>query len=313
MTRNFGAGTRDMQRAGAYFANKASESYSSQATLKQRFGNFVAYLKSSGIKRLEQVTKEMVTGYAIYLKENTELSTSTKHNLLSAVNIIMRTARQDNKVTVTAKEIDIERRNNVATSFKGDVERGVVSERVGLLIELARSFGLRFEEASKLNASVALKQAITNSEIKISLGTKGGQTRILPITSGEQLGVLKKAATIQGTAKSLIDPNLSYKEHKAICYRETSNFHSERHFYANERYSALIKDILGIDIKSPVLSDKPSKMKWRDYIAHEAARQGVNITPDMARDFDREARLKLSKELGHHREDVVSRYIGGQR
>jgi hypothetical protein len=98
-----------------------------------------------------------------------------------------------------------------------------------------------------------------------------------------------------------------------MCYRETSNFHAERHFYANERYSALIKDILGIDIKSPVLSNKPTGMRWRDYIAHEAARQGVSITSDMARNFDRDARLQLSKELGHHREDVVSRYIGGQK
>jgi hypothetical protein len=207
----------------------------------------------------------------------------------------------------------MDKRNNVATEFKGAVTRGVVSERVGLLIELARSFGLRFEEASKLNASVALRQAITNSEIKILLGTKGGQARILPITSSEQLRVLKIAVEIQGASKSLIDPSLSYKEHKAMCYRETSNFHAERHFYANERYSALIKDILGIDIKSPVLSNKPTGMRWRDYIAHEAARQGVSITSDMARNFDRDARLQLSKELGHHREDVVSRYIGGQK
>lgn len=312
MTRNFNSGTRDMYRAGAFFANQSSQSYSSQATIKYRFNKFVAYLKENKINRLEQVTKEIVQNYALNLKNNGDLSVSTKHNLLSAVNVIMLTARQDNKVTVTAKEIGIERRNNVATSFRGDVERSIVSERVGLLIELARNFGLRFEEASKLNAVVALKQTINDSEIKITLGTKGGQDRVIPITSQQQVSVLKKAATIQGTAKSLIDPNLSYKKHKAICYRETSNFHAERHFYANERYSALIKDILGIDIKSPVLSNKPTGMRWREFIAQEAAKQGVFIHPDQAREFDREARLKLSKELGHHREEVVSRYIGGQ-
>jgi hypothetical protein len=246
------------------------------------------------------------------LKNNGDLSVSTKHNLLSAVNVIMRQARGDNTVKVTAKEIGIDKRNNVASEFKDDIKRGVVSERVGLLIALARSFGLRFEEASKLNAVVALKQATGNSEIKITLGTKGGQARILPITSGEQLGVLKKAAEIQGAAKSLINPGLSYKEHKSMCYRETSNFHAERHFYANNRYEALMKESLGIDITSPVLSNKPNGIRWREFISQEAAKQGVFIHPDQAREFDRVARLKLSKELGHHREDVVSRYIGGQ-
>lgn len=312
MTRNFNSGTRDMKRSGAYFAKESSQSYSSQSTLSSRFSQFVDYLKENKINRLEQVTKEIVQNYALNLKNNGDLSVSTKHNLLSAVNVIMRQARGDNTVKVTAKEIGIDKRDNVATEFKEDIKRGVVSERVELLIELARNFGLRFEEASKLNAVVALKQAITNSVIKVSLGTKGGQDRVIPITSQEQVSVLEKASTIQGTAKSLIDPKLSYKEHKGICYRETSNFHAERHFYANQRYSALIKDILGIDIKSPVLSDKPTNMKWRDYVSYVAARQGVFIHPDQAREFDREARIKLSKELGHHREDVVSRYIGGQ-
>lgn len=312
MTRNFNSGTRDMSRAGGFFAQKASQSYASQSTLKSRFNQFVVYLKENKINRLEQVTKSIVENYAKLIKENNRLSISAKHNLLSAVNVIMREARRDDLLKVTAREIGIEPRSNVAKTFKGGVERHSMSDKVAVIVNLAKNFGLRFEEASKLNASVALKQATGNSEIKISLGTKGGQNRVIPITSQEQVSALKKAAEIQGAAKSLIDPFLSYREHKAMCYRETSNFHAERHFYANERYSALIKDILGIDIKSPVLSDKPSKMKWRDYIAHEAARQGVNITPDMAREFDREARLKLSKELGHCREDVVSRYIGGQ-
>ena len=312
MTRNFNSGTRDMYRAGAFFANQSSQSYSSQATIKYRFNKFVAYLKENKINRLEQVTKSIVENYAKLIKENNRLSISAKHNLLSAVNVIMREARRDDLLKVTAREIGIEPRSNVTQTFKGSVERHNMSEKVAVIVNLAKNFGLRFEEASKLNAVVALKQALNKSEIKITLGTKGGQARILPITSSEQLTVLKKAAEIQGKAKSLIDPSLSYKEHKAICYRETSNFHAERHFYANSRYESLIKETLGIDIKSPVLSNKPNGMRWREFITQEAAKQGVFIHPDQAREFDREVRLKLSEELGHKREDVVSRYVGGQ-
>lgn len=312
MTRNFNSGTRDMKRAGAYFAKASSESYSSQSTLASRFNQFVEYLKDNNIKRLEQVTKEIVKNYAFFLRGSSNLSVSTKHNLLSAVNVIMREARQDNAVKVTAKEVGIEKRNNVATEFKGSIERYDVSARVAIIVDLAKNFGLRFEEASKLNAVVTLKQAINNSQVKIELGTKGGQSRIIPITSPKQIQVLYEAVKMQGSAKSLIHPNLSYKQHKTQCYSETSKFHAERHHYANYRYSELMKHSLGIDIKSPVLSVKPAEMRWCDFIAQEAAKQGVHITPDIAREFDRDARLQLSKELGHHREDVVSRYIGGQ-
>lgn len=312
MTRNFNSGTRDMSRAGGFFAQKASQSYSSQTTLKSRFNKFVVYLKENKINRLEQVTKSIVENYAKIIKENNRLSISAKHNLLSAVNVIMREARRDDLLKVTAREIGIEPRSNVAKTFKGGVERHSMSDKVSVIVNLAKNFGLRFEEASKLNASVALKQATGNSEIKISLGTKGGQDRVIPITSQEQFSVLEKAATIQGKAKSLIDPSLSYKEHKTACYSETSKFHAERHTYANQRYSALMYEKLGIKIKSPILSGKPNGMRWREFIAQEAAKQGVFIHPDQAREFDREARLKLSEELGHHREDVVSRYIGGQ-
>lgn len=311
MSRNYGAGTRDMRRAGAYFAMASSESYSSQSTLASRFNQFVEYLKDNNIKRLEQVTKEIVQNYALNLKNNGDLSVSTKHNLLSAVNVIMREARRDDIVKVTAKEVGIEARSNVAKMFKGSVQRHDVSARVAVIVELAKHFGLRFEEASKLNAVVTLKQAINNSQVKIELGTKGGQSRIIPITSHKQIKVLVEAAKVQGDAKSLIHPNLSYKQHKTQCYSETSKFHAERHHYANYRYSELMKHSLGIDIKSPVLSVKPAEMRWCDFIAQEAAKQGVHITPSMAREFDRDARLQLSKELGHHREDVVSRYIGG--
>lgn len=313
MSRNYGAGTRDMRRAGAYFAKASSESYSSQSTLANRFNKFVEYLKDNNVKRLEQVTKEVVQNYAVNLKNNDYLSVSTKHNLLSAVNVIMREARKDNAVKVTAKEVGIDKRNNVATEYKGSVDRNNLSDRVNVIVNLANFFGLRFEEASKLNAVVTLKQAINNSQVKIELGTKGGQSRIIPVTTREQIQVLVEAAKVQYDAKSLIHPGLSYKQHKTQCYRETSKFHVERHAYANQRYSVLMHEKLGINISSPVLSDKPAGMCWRDFVVLEAAKQGVHITPSMAREFDRDARLQLSKELGHHREDVVSRYIGGQR
>jgi hypothetical protein len=300
-----------MGRAGAFFAKQVSESYSTQATLSQRFDQFVEYARENGISRLEQVTQETVLAYADSLKS--ELSAATQQNYLSAVNVIMEQARGDQEVRVTGKEAGLEQRSGVAQEYKGNVERGDLSDRTQAIVDLARNFGLRFEEASKLDARSALEEAQKNGKITVENGTKGGQAREVPITSEKQLETLKNAASLQGNDRSMIPADKSYAQHQRESYRETSNFHAERHAYANERYSAIMKEKLGIEIKSPVLSDKSQGQSWSQYVASQAYEQGVSITPEMAREFDREARLELSEELGHHREDVVSVYIGGQR
>jgi hypothetical protein len=312
MSRNFGAKTRDMGRAGSFFAKQVSESYSTQATLSQRFDQFVEYARECGISRLEQVTRETVLAYADSLKSS-DLSAATQQNYLSAVNVIMQTARGDNDVRVTGREAGLSSRTNVATEYKGHVERGELSERTQAIVDIAREFGLRFEEASKLDARGALQEAQEKGSVTISSGTKGGQPRTVPVSSEKQLQTLKNAAQIQGNNRSMIPADKTYAEHQRECYRETSNFHAERHCYANNRYSDLMREKLGIEIKTPVLSDKPEGQSWAQYVASQAYEQGVMLTPETAREFDREVRLEISQELGHHREDVVSAYIGGQR
>jgi hypothetical protein len=301
-----------MARAGGHFAREASDSFSTQATLSQRFDQFVKYAQENGISRLEQVTQETVLAYADSLKSS-DLSASTQQNYLSAVNVIMAQARGDDSVRVTGREAGLSSRSNVATEYKGGVERGELTERTQAIVYIARDFGLRFEESSKIDARSALSEAQEKGAIKIDSGTKGGQPRTVPITSKEQIETLKNAASLQGNDRSMIANEKTYAEHQRDSYKETSNFHAERHEYANNRYSELMKEKLGIEIKSPVLSDKPEGQSWSQYVASQAHAQGVSITPEMAREFDREARLELSQELGHHREDVVSAYVGGQR
>lgn len=312
MSRNYGAGTRDMGRAGAFFAKQVSESYSTQATLENRFSQFVEWAKENGISRLEQVEREDVLAYADSLSLS-ELSAATQQNYLSAVNVIMEQARGDQEVRVTGKEAELEQRSGVAQEYKGNVERGDLSDRTQAIVDLARNFGLRFEEASKIDARSALSEAQETGKVTIENGTKGGQAREVPVNNEKQLETLKNASELQGNDRSMIQGDKTYAEHQREAYRETSNFHAERHAYANQRYSELMREKLGIEIKSPVLSDKPEGQKWSEYVASRAYEQGVSITPEMAREFDREARLELSEELGHHREDVVSAYIGGQR
>lgn len=311
MSRNFNAGSRDMSKAGAMLAKQSTQSFSSASTLARRFSQFVDFAKEQGIKQLEQVTKETVLAYAETLK-NSDLSASTQQNYLSAVNIIMAQGRGDDAVRVTGKEVNLESRSGVAQDFRGIAERGDLSERTQAIVELARDFGLRFEEASKFDAKQALDQA-SKGYIIVDKGTKGGQSREIPITSEKQLQTLLNASQVQGSGKSMIAGEKTYAEHQREAYKETSNFHAERHAYANDRYSELMREKLGIEIKSPVLSDKPEGQSWASYVAEKAHEQGINVTPEVAKEFDRDARLKLSEELGHHRIDVISAYIGGQK
>lgn len=276
------------------------------------YNQFVDFAKSEGVNRLEQVSKETVESYAENLK-NSDLSASTQQNYLSAVNVIMSQARGDNEVRVTGKEAGLAQRSGVAQEFKGSVERSELSERTQAIVDLARDFGIRFEEASKLDPRGALTEAAAKGYITVDPGTKGGHARDVPITSEKQLETLKNASEIQGKERSMIHSEKTYAEHQREAYRETSHFHAERHAYANDRYSQIMKNNLNIDIKSPILSDKPEGQKWSEYVAQTAHEQGVSITPEIARGFDRDARLELAEELGHHREDVVSAYIGGQR
>jgi hypothetical protein len=311
MSRNFNAGSRDMSKAGAILAKQSTQSFSSAATLASRFDQFVDFAKEQGIKYLEGVTKDTVLAYAETLK-NSDLSASTQQNYLSAVNVVMAQGRGDDDVRVTGSEAGLEQRSGVAQEYKGNVERGELTERTQAIVELARDFGLRFEEASKMDAKGALESA-SKGFIVVDRGTKGGHPREIPITSEKQLQTLKTASEVQGSDKSMIASDKSYAEHQREAYKETSHFHSERHAYACDRYSQIMQEKLNITLSAPVLSDKAEGQPWRDYIAEKAAEQGVNITPELAREFDREARLELSTELGHHREDVVSAYIGGQR
>lgn len=304
MSRNFGAGSRDMAWAGRTFAEQAYQSYASVATVSNRFADFADFAKSEGVKKLEDVTRDTVTAYAQSLQER-GLAPATAQNYLSAVNRIMETARGDQDVRVTGKEAGLESRSGVASNYKGGAEIEGASDKAQAIYGLAQTLGLRFEEASKLDLDKAIAQADQRGEIRVDLGTKGGQARDVPV-SEQAREALATAKEVAGESRNLIGSDTSYKSHQDAMYKENVSFHAGRHEYANERYSELMAQ-RGIETQSPVLSDKPADQAWSQYLSEKAG-----ISPQDARDIDREVRLELSEELGHHREDVVSAYIGGQ-
>jgi hypothetical protein len=173
-----------------------------------------------------------------------------------------------------------------------DAVRAEVGDRAAAVVELARELGLRSKEASLIDAKAALREASERGAITITLGTKGGREREVPVVSERQLEALRHAAEAQGRDHSLIPSEMSWKEWREGTLRDArevvqehtgGGLHDLRAAYACERYEALTG--------------------WAAPVA------GGEIAD---RDADREARLTIAEELGHGRIDVVSEYVGGR-
>lgn len=307
--RNFGLGHRDMKRAGRNAIDKAYESYSSRQAISERWSRFIDHIREgSGIKKMEDIDREHIEDFARKLKEEGK-SASTQQNYVSAVNRVMEEARQDREVRLDPSEI-CDRRTTVATIDRSitneehEIAVEQVDERVAALLDLQREFGLRFEESSKLNAKSTLEEAKNTDKVTIEYGTKGGQTREIEIRNDRQIEVLERAAEIQNGERSMIPEEISYREFRSYAYFEIDktevNFHAERHTYAQERYM----EIVGHEAPVKCLDREES---WIPYLARE-----LGIEEHKARHIDSQARMQISKELGHHREDIVAAYLGGK-
>ena len=121
--------------------------------------------------------------------------------------------------------------------------------------------------------------------------TKGGRERIVPIRTEQQREVLNRAHRLAGRG-SLIPSNRNYVQQMRVYEGNTRraglhHMHGLRHAYAQTRY----KELTGWECPA---AGGP--------IARE-------LTPEQ-RERDHEARLTISRELGHERAAVVGAYLG---
>lgn len=312
MSRNFGLGTRDMAAAGRIALDTARASgdvsFSTVATVAQRWSQFATYVKEQGVGRMERITPKMAQDYGRGLAEQVrkgELSAATAQNLVSAINSVMRLASRGAWHSVKpVNDCGIEKRCAIRESAPAALDRGTyaaalqstreaLGDRAAAIVELNRELGLRAKEASLLDANKAVKEAETRGVVSIRDGTKNHRPRVVSITSPRQLDALRTAARTQGEGRNLIPSRQSWaawqagelratREHIQACTGES--LRDLRSAYACERYAVLT--------------------------GHAAPAAGGTITSAKA---DREARMVISAELGHGRIDVVAEYIGGRR
>ncbi len=299
MGRNFGIGTRDMISAGRQWAAKSGLSYSSVATLGQRWSDFVVFAKSHGVGSMEKVSRELVGAYAKNIMDR-GLSAATVQNRISAINSVMKAATSCRWESISPRSLGAPQRSFVRTESPQGLDRALVTEaqkgldpRAAAILGLARELGLRAREASLIDAKGALREAISKGEIRITEGTKGGRARIVPILDHRQVEALKAAAAVQGKDGSMVPTGTSLKAFRgtldtareAIKEVTGQGLHALRAAYAVDRY----KSLTGAD--APVVAGRRLVDKATDHAAREI----------------------IARELGHGRTEVTASYLGSAR
>ena len=164
----------------------------------------------------------------------------------------------------------------------------IKSEHVRLSVQLQRACGLRREEAIKID--VAWADRGDRLVLKGSW-TKGGRPREIPIESKAQRDLLDRVRAFTGGG-SLIPAGSSYIEHLKRYENQTAaagleKLHGLRHAYAQQRYEELT------GWPAPAAGGKKS-----GDLSEEEQKK------------DKDARMKVSRELGHGRRQISVVYLG---
>ena len=166
----------------------------------------------------------------------------------------------------------------------------ISNKYVRISLELQRVFGLRREESLKIRPWKADKEKWLYLQ---DSWCKGGRARSIPILTEEQRYWLDQAkALVPHKDHSLIPQEKSYIQQRYVYDKQVrraglKNLHGLRHAYAQKRY----KELTGWD--API----------------NGGRQSKQLTEDQKQqDFC--ARIVLTEELGHGREQITVNYLG---
>lgn len=167
---------------------------------------------------------------------------------------------------------------------------GIDHYDIRVSLELQKVFGLRREESLKIKPFLADKGTVLELQ---PTWCKGGRGRFVPIQTEEQRYWLSEAKRIaDDKTGSLIPSRKNYIQQRYIYEKQAQkahlkNLHGLRHAYAQRRYHELT------GWHAPINGGPRSKQLTREQ-----------------RKVDHLARLTISEELGHSREEIIKNYCG---
>ena len=320
------------RRDGRNFGYGRQLSYAGPQALKDMFGGghygtvkahsdrwqaFVKWCRSDqgpGINDARQIDRKLLADYAAYLRDivkRGDLAVSTAQNRLSSVNRTMAALRGDQYVQVLSpsKALAMQRCNVRKTAPQGQ-DSGQVRQivdalckhgqlRVAAIAQLARSTGIRFREAVLADLPRLCREADSLGKINIQDGTKGGRAgasapRWIVVDEHIRAALAFAVQVSPEGSRNMVAPSESYKKfvqrivgpaRDVLHARNLKGFHELRAAFACERYQQITQ--------------------------HRAPVNGGQCCA-IDRRLDLEARMQISRELGHGRVDVVASYIGGR-
>lgn len=314
--RNFGYGKK-IECAGhqALVTIFGKGHFSTVAGHTGRWGRFCQWAHAvHDIRDARGVGQPIIEDYAAALSEQVideSMKVSYAQNLLTSVNVTLEALRKDHKVRIDSPSQWVGRRCTIRmdqpTGLSWETVNGAVTRlneidlpRAAVVVQLARSFGVRLREAVLLDISAGERQAHNKGAIDVRKGTKGGRgkdvERWVPI-SEEGKQALLEAARVRdalGCGNNLLRPDESY-----------NTFVNDREINRARRYlhQAGIKGYH--DLRSAWACDR-----YQQLTGHPAPvfQPDTRIDPEK----DRKAREALARELGHDRIGVVAEYIGAR-
>lgn len=301
-SRNYGYG-KQLAFAGKQAINDryGDGKFATKASHAARFKQFADWCKQQGVNDARKINGETIASYARELSNQVDAglkSVSYAQNQLSSINVVVSTMRGDSTLKVSPSSL-VGERSHIRETVPLSLDRQTYelatgrlkSEEAKLTLAFAREFGMRLREAGLFRPQDAMTEFIKNGTFNIQRGVKGGRTADRFIhPSKSQVQLLVRAQQLLG-ARCLVDRVGKYTEWKNTLYREYENcgahaaigkFHDNRAAFACEMYQKITGS------PAPVVV-------------------GHRVIP---RERDKEARMQISRMLGHGRIDVVAQYIG---
>lgn len=221
------------------------------------------------------------------------ISAGTMKNRMSAMRWWAQKIGKDNIIARDNRSYDIDKRKFVtniskATTLDSARLAKIADAYTAMSLRLQSAFGLRREESIKINPT----WADGGDRLKLKdTWTKGGKYREIAIRTPEQRTALNEAKRL-AAGGSLIPASLRYRDQlqrfRAQCDKAgIHGVHGLRHHYAQERYHQLTG--------------------WQSP-ARGGPRSSQLTGEQKHRDLS--ARLLLSEEMGHGREQITAVYLG---
>lgn len=283
------------------------------ATHVERWTQFTSWARELGIRDLSKAdNRELATAYAQHVQgqvEAGEISVSSAQNRISTVNVVFAALRGDRHVQISPSEY-AGARSAVRTESPAALETARVPaaaealrkaglSRAAAVLELARAFGVRREEAVKADLDRWAREANRHGAINVIDGTKGGRDapRWIPVGETQRQALASALAARPDGSQNLIAPHERYvavainrnselnQAREILQQHGLPGYHDARAAYACERYTQI--------------TGYPAPAVVGERLASKA--------------LDRQARATISAELGHGRLDVLTSYVGSSR